>query len=58
MPASGEHPKMRFSTVSFLLAGCEPRDAEADVVIFSVPFVAKMMGCGRVTRPWALPART
>ena len=49
---------MRFSTVSFLLAGCEPRDAEADVVIFSVPFVAKMMGCGRVTRPWALPAGT
>jgi hypothetical protein len=50
---------MRFSTVSFLLAGCEPRDAEADVVIFSVPFtLAKMMGGGRVTPPWALPART
>ena len=35
MPASGEHPRIKSSTVSFLPAGCEPSDAEADA-IFSV----------------------
>ena len=35
MPASGEHPRIKSSTLSFLPAGCEPSDAEADA-IFSV----------------------